>query len=89
MSVTERDVKMTRTEQKIYNLLGDGQPHSRHDILLHLDPDGLMSLSTLQVHMTYLRRKLPPGELLVYVLRGKSRCYQRVRSLSSPYDGRV
>ena len=81
--------RMTRTEKKIYDLLGDGQPHSRRDILLHLDPEGFMSLSTLQVHITYLRRKLPPGELLVHVLRGKSRCYQRVRPLSSPYDGRV
>lgn len=51
------DVKLTPTEQRIYDLLSDGMPKPRAKVFECLD-DELTAVDTLYVHVFNLRKKL-------------------------------
>ncbi len=70
----------TPTEQKIMDILSDGQLHTKaalHAVL----PDTLGPLNNVRVHLTYLRRKLrPEGKTIAAETRDRV-CYYRLASL--------
>lgn len=81
--------RLTNKERILLEALSDGKAHSRQDLIRLLDSDGLMSASTLRVHICSLRKKLPAGEAILPTLVNRKSSYQHVRLLASPYDGRT
>ena len=82
---TAPPAKLTPTERKILALLSDGLPHAREEIHSLLW-DELSQRETIRYHISKLRKKLPPGHIIVCV-RGygkDSHRYQHVRLLNSP-----
>lgn len=73
---------LTPTEQKIIDLLSDGLPHQRADVLKCVN-DRLADLHTLAVHMFNIRRKVRPfGKDVLLVTRKGGYHYQYVILLS-------
>ena len=68
---------LTPTEKRMLDLLGDGEPHSRHE-LQGLLWDDMASLATVRYHICKLRAKMTDGRDIVCVLRGRQICYQQV-----------
>lgn len=77
---------LTATQQRIYDMLCDGLPHSRKEIHTCL-PDELSQITAIQAHITMLRKKLPPGQAILVEVKSRSVHYRLVRLLNSPYDG--
>ena len=72
----------TPTEQRIIDLLSDGLPHTRADVIKCLK-DHLADFNTLAVHMFNLRRKVRPcGQDILLVYRKGGYHYQYVILLS-------
>jgi len=76
-------MKLTPTEQRIYEMLSDGRLHKRSELMTCL-ADALASRQTFNVHMSYLRRKLPKGFMIDCVLRDRTLHYRLARFL---HDG--
>lgn len=82
-------VTLTPTEQRIINLLSDGYPHHRLDLMALLNDD-MTSFKTLAVHIFNLRKKLrPTGEdIITEVVNPRTHVHFRlVRLLGSAYNG--
>lgn len=72
-------VKLTPTQRKIMDLLNDGEPHVRADLLACLW-DELGSLGTVRVHVHHLRKLLKPLDRdIVTRMIGRTLYYQQVR----------
>lgn len=72
---------LTPTQQRFLDVLGDGLPHSR-DQLRNCLPDPLGDYSNVQLHISYLRKKLRPrGQDILCVFHQKSFYYRWVRLL--------
>ena len=77
----------TPTQQLIMDLLSDGEPHKRAELLNAIDP--LCTPNTLQTHLSNIRKVIrPSGEDVVCELRERGIWYRRVRLLASAYDGK-
>lgn len=81
------------TEQRILDLLSDGQRHTREEIKGLLD-DELADMVTVRIHVSNLRKKIAAKGENVVVSRqtvdGKVVTrYQLMRVLASPYDGKT
>jgi hypothetical protein len=78
-------LKLTPTEQKLYDLLADGEPHKRKELLALVDDQA--DPSALHKHMYRLRLKLKvEGEEIVAQSFGKYTAYRRVRHILSNTD---
>ena len=51
------DLKLTPTQQRLYDVLSDGKAHTFAEMFACID-DELSSRDNLHTHVTYLRRKL-------------------------------
>lgn len=83
-------VKFTPIQQRILAVLNDGNTHSREELLLAIDPDGLADPNTLNQHIFHLRRKLRPMGHDLAVEKGSKgthgpSTYRRIR-LYTPED---
>lgn len=58
MIVEAQEIKFTKTERKILTVLDDGMQHPRQELLLALDPDGLMTDHALGERVFQLKKKL-------------------------------
>ena len=68
----------TPTQYKLMKRLQDGKLHSREELALMLDVDGLYNVKVLNVHFTYIRRILRKrGQTVVYHNGG----YQWMRNI--------
>jgi DNA-binding response OmpR family regulator len=76
----------TQSEQIILQILSDGYPHKRQELLSQMLDDNA-SMKIIREHVCRLRKKLPKGEDIVcrYVYRGL--CYQHVRLMASAANG--
>lgn len=79
-------MNLTPTERKIMDLLGDGERHTRQELRDVIDP--YIEFTTVQAHVSNIRKKLPRGYNIVCVMWGGSIHYQYVRHVKNPYDGR-
>ena len=77
----------TVTEQKILDVLSDGQPHSQEELHACLwDDQG--SLANIRPHITHIRQKLRPlGQDIICEYIDRRRLYRHVRLLHSANDG--
>jgi hypothetical protein len=72
---------LTRTEQKIYDTLSDGLAHKFEEIYACL-PNGKSKPTTVNVHLTKMRKKLRPRGLdIVCVFITRQRQYRMIRPL--------
>ena len=71
-------VKLTPTEQAIYDTLSDGRLHKRDDLLGCL-ADPLSGRKVLQLHIVGLRKKLPDGVIIDAVARQNTIFYRLAR----------
>lgn len=73
----------TPTQQRIIDLLQDGLPHLRIELMKCLGDD-LTTVATLHSHFVKLRKKLVPrGETIVCEILNRRIAYRHVRLLSS------
>lgn len=72
----------TPTQRAILRVLSDGEPHLKEDLLSAM-PDDLCSVENLRNHISGLRKRLPPDQYVVCVLRYRRVYYQHVKSLFS------
>lgn len=77
--------KKTIGEQML-EILRDGKPHPKSELHDLCRPSGP---GAVRVHIYNLRRSLKQGFKIVTVYRNGGLCYQLVRVLASPYDGRI
>jgi DNA-binding winged helix-turn-helix (wHTH) protein len=78
----------TPIEARIIQVLSDGMAHTRQELHQCLDDD-LSRLSSIQFHISNIRRKLRGrGEDVVCVLDGTIK-YRHIRLIRSSNDGRV
>jgi hypothetical protein len=71
----------TPTQQKIINVLSDGQPHQKRELQDCLDE--LAEPNAIHVHVTLIRRKLRPvGEEILCVNRDGKSYFRHVRVVS-------
>jgi len=75
---------LTKTERTIVDALSDGTPRTIEALLPLLD-DGMASRGAVAVHIYNIRRKLPPGQAILW--DGPVGAYRLVRLLASPYNG--
>lgn len=76
--MTTKELKFTPTEQRILDLLEDGLPHSRKDVIACLN-DEMATRLNLNPHLTHLRNKLRPlGQTIICELVKKAIFYRRV-----------
>lgn len=75
----------TKTQQAMVDILSDGMPHTREELHACCGPS---SMSTIRFHLTYIRKKLPPGEDILLRILNRRRYYQWVRLLASAVNGR-
>lgn len=79
----------TPTEERIFDLLSDGHPHSRDELFKCLTDD-LADTSAIRPHLTRLRGKInPKGFDILYVPRHHKTFWQLVHLVYSPNDGRT
>lgn len=59
-------MKLTPTEQRIYNLLSDGMPHTSAELCAVIDPElaNGVSIQAVSGHIGRMRKKLEPGRSL-------------------------
>ena len=82
------------TEQKIFALLQDGLLHTREEILKCLrekyqtDDDGVPCYSTIQNHISRIRKKMDGRGLQLDCILSKRKIYYRLsRRLGNPRNG--
>lgn len=82
-------VRFTPTQQRIMDLLSDGQPHGRTELHGCLR-DSLSEVQTIENHISHLRKVLRPrGEDIICVRRiAIENSYQLVRLFHSTHDGK-
>ena len=69
-------IRFTPTEQRMYDLLADGLPHTRRELKACID-DELAELSAIKKHLTNLRKKLADrSEEIVCVFHQRTICYR-------------
>ena len=74
----------TPTQQRILDLLSDGQPHPREELLECID-DELSNPHNLPNHLCLLRKRLPADhDIICQLLRNKIH-YRHVRLLTCTY----
>jgi hypothetical protein len=81
--------QFTETQQKIVNLLSDGNAHQRKKLHALL-PDPQSKLSSINIHISRIREKIEPqGYTIVCELVNRQICYRHVRLLhpDSPVPG--
>ena len=83
---------MTPTQRCMAEILADGLPHPRRELLDCIsDAIGLSEemkrLVNLRKHISDIRKKLPVGEEIVCVLYKRSICYRHVRVLVGSSQG--
>ena len=76
----------TPTQQDLLQVLADGKSHHREELRKCL-PDPLGNYGNLNVHLTYLRRQLPPGQVILCELVRRQIHYRHARLLGSPNTG--
>lgn len=76
-------LKLTPTEQRLFNIMADGQPHRVNELILDgLQGDEVTSKASLHFHLHSLRSKLREvGEDVLYQNFGNYSAYRRVRLL--------
>lgn len=82
-------VLLTPTEQRIIDLLSDGYPHHRLDLMKLLDDD-MTSWKTLAVHVYNIRRKIRPTgrDVITELVNPRAHPHYRlVRLLGSACNG--
>ncbi len=84
-------MKLTPTEQRIYDLLLDGALHNKKEVADTCLEDKLGDASNIQVHISNLRKKIPPGFLILF---NTPNCragggYRLVRHINPSNTGRV
>lgn len=83
--------KMTPTQQRLWEILKDGKPHSRLELKKAIDPENpeLCSKGNLDAHLSMLRKKIPEGFVIIArMLKPQCSKIQVFRKIPSPYDGR-
>jgi DNA-binding response OmpR family regulator len=84
--MTSDTTYFTPTEQKIIDLLNDGQRHLMAEMKLCLwDGDE----TAVYTHVGNLRRKLRPKGLDIVCEQNPKTTYRLMRQLLSPYDGKA
>lgn len=71
----------TTTQKALLNLLSDGEPHKRQELMDVLG-DELASRNALQCQLQLIRGKIKPAQNIVCVLRNRTIHYQWVALLS-------
>lgn len=75
-------MNLTPTQQRIIDILADGLPHNRKEVLKAISEDAT-DLNGLAVHMWHLRRKVRPfGRDIITELHRGSISYRHVILLS-------
>lgn len=78
---------LTATEQRIFNLLSDGRPHTKEEIHTCIN-DELAPVSAIANHISRMRKQLRVhGKDVICSYRGGVTKYQLVRLMHSPNDG--
>jgi len=74
--------QFTPTQQRIMDVLRDGEPHRREELWACLE-DPLASIQNIRPHLTAMRKVLRPrGEDVLCVWVNRRFCYRWVRILS-------
>lgn len=82
MMTTQRP-RYTPTQQRMVDVLSDGQPHRREELHACL-VDELGAVENIRVHLSALRAKLRPlGEDILCEYRGHQFYYRHVRLIAS------
>lgn len=78
---------LTATEQRIFNLLSDGKPHTKEEVHTCLN-DELSPVSAIANHISRMRKQLRhhAKDILCRYGGGKT-TYQLIRLTHSPNDG--
>lgn len=72
-------------EQRVYDLLSDGEAHKRSEVMLVVDPGGMCVPNNLYALIYRLNIKLKDeGEMIIGQSFGKGMAYRRVRPLVGP-----
>ena len=80
--------QITPTQQRILNVLNDGDTHTREELFECLEDD-LAGKSAVQCQVSRLRSILKPQGLIIdCVYRSRRWLYRMSRHLASPYDGK-
>jgi len=78
-------LRFTKTQQKLYDILGDGLPHSKPELAKCL-PDDLGVISNIQIHFSNMRKILNPvGQDIVTKHIQRRTHYMLVRLISKQY----
>lgn len=92
--MSERDTKLTQTEERMYALLATGKPVRRDELKLLTNDGELCSDANVRCHISSIRRKIEvtdPSIAIMAVCNGagpnKGWTYHLVRRMSNPYDG--
>jgi hypothetical protein len=81
------ELRITKTQVKMLEVLSDGQPHLLDEIKQCL-PDELSSIRAVEPHLAQIRKYLrAKGEDILCVFVTRRRMYRHVRLLHSSYDG--
>jgi len=71
----------TPTEARLVDMLSDGKPHSRRELLTCIDDDQAV-FSNLRWHLCSVRKKVKPlGEDILFISGNFQSGYQHVRTL--------
>lgn len=75
----------TEVESRMLDVLKDGGPHTRQELLACLNDDQA-EVRNIYAHVSSIRKKLRVrGQDIVCEIRGYARFYRHVRLLASPY----
>lgn len=75
--------KFTATEQRIMDLLADGKRHTRDELFSCLE-DEMQKKDNVNVHLTYIRRKIRPvGHDIISISQQGTTYYQHVTLVST------
>ena len=76
-------MNLTPSQTILYNILQDGMPHHKSELLAALDPEGMMENSTFHWHLSKLREKIRPGgHDIICQLIHRQHKYRIVRTIS-------
>ena len=80
--------QITPTQQRILNVLKDGDTHTREELFECIEDD-LSGKSAVQSQVSRLRKIIEPQGLIIdCVYRNRRWLYRLSRHLSSPYNGK-
>jgi hypothetical protein len=72
----------TPTETILMNILADGMPHSRKDLIAAL-PNDQSDFTNLSTHLSNIRKKLAPyGRLVICEIYNRTVHYRQVRHIN-------